>query len=105
MLNYRPVSYRLPVTPPRVVRQAPKYSYQLSQSFAGVFGWPGYAGDGIRLIFHGTTAALGYHVWITEKGFWKYFGLFLALGQTAGALCDLISVGKRIAGTHPPEEK
>ena len=104
MLNYRPVSYRLPHTPPRVVRQAPRASYQLSQTFDGVFGWPGYLGDSIRLIFHGTTAALGYHVWVTEKGFWKYFGLFLGLGQTAGALCDLISVGKRISGTHPPEE-
>lgn len=105
MLAYKPVSYRLPVAPPRVVRQAPTHSYHLSQAFEGVFGWPGYVGDSIRLVFHGTTAVLGYHVWLTDKGPWKYLGLFLGVGQTVGAICDLISVGKRIAGTHPPENK
>lgn len=103
MLDFKPVSYRLPVTPPRVVRQAPTHSYQLSQTFEGVLGWSGYAGDSLRFLFHGTTAALGYHVWLHDKGFWKYFGLFLGIGQTVGAICDAISLGKRIAGTHPPE--
>lgn len=115
MLNYKPVSYRLPVAPPRVIRQAPYNSlgsgfhssghqpYSLGQQFEGVMGWPGHVGDTIRFIFHGTTAALGYHVWLNDKGFWKYFGLFLGIGQTAGAICDAISLGKRIMGTHPPE--
>ncbi len=107
MLDFKPVPYRLPVTPPRVVRQAPQNAYgprpySLGQQFEGVMGWPGYVGDTIRLVFHGTTAALGYHVWLTDKGFWKYFGLFLGIGQTVGAICDGISLGKRVAGTHPP---
>lgn len=103
MLAYKPVAYRPSVIPPRIWRQAPR-KYVLSQTFDNLFKWSGATGDIIRLLFHGTTATLGYHVWITDKGFWKYFGLFLGIGQTVGAICDAISLGKRIAGTHPPEE-
>lgn len=110
MLAYKPVSYRLAVAPPRVLRQAPRSvglgrpSYRLSQRFEDVLGWSGAAGDGLRTIFHTATAILGFHIWITDKGFWKYFGLLLGVGQTVGGICDLVSLGKRIAGTHPPEE-
>lgn len=111
MLAYKPVSFRLAVAPPRVLRQAPKTSLGLGRSspvlgqrFEDVMGWSGYAGDGLRTIFHTATAVLGFHIWITDKGFWKYFGLLLGMGQTVGAICDVISLGKRITGTHPPEE-
>lgn len=111
MLDFKPVPFRLPVTPPRVLRQAPKTSsglghpshYNLSQRFEQVLGWNDATGDVLRALFHTTTAALGYHVWINDKGFWKYFGLVLGFGQSVGAICDLISLGKRIAGTHPAE--
>lgn len=111
MLAYKPVSYRLAVAPPRVLRQAPKTSvglghpssHVLGQRFEDVLGWSGAAGDLLRTGFHTATAVLGYRVWIADKGFWKYFGLILAVGQTVGAICDLISLGKRIAGTHPAE--
>lgn len=103
MLDFKPVPFRLPSAPPRVLRQAPRPSPQLSQRFEQVLGWNNATGDALRFIFHGTTAALGYHVWITDRGFWKYFGLFLGIGQTVGAICDAISLGKRIAGTHPPD--
>lgn len=103
MLAYKPVSYRLAVAPPRVLRQAPRSQYQLAQRFENVFGWNDATGDILRAVFHTTTAALGYHVWLHDKGFWKYFGLILGLGQTVGAIADLISLGKRIAGTHPVE--
>lgn len=111
MLDFKPVSYRLPVAPPRVLRQAPNHSfglgssspYKIGQTFDQLFSWGYVTGDIIRLLFHGTTAALGYHVWLKDKGFWKYFGLLLAFGQTVGGICDVISLGKRIAGTHPPE--
>jgi hypothetical protein len=103
MLDFKPVPFRLPVAPPRVQRQAPRNSPELGQRFEQVLGWNNATGDSLRFVFHGTTAALGFHVWITDKGFWKYFGLFLGIGQTVGAICDAISLGKRIAGTHPPE--
>lgn len=111
MLGFKPVSYRLAVAPPRVLRQAPRASVglglssrpQLSQRFEDVLGWSGAAGDGLRTVFHTATAVLGFHIWVVDKGFWKYFGLLLGVGQTVGAICDLISLGKRIAGTHPPE--
>jgi len=103
MLDFKPVPFRLPVTPPRVLRQAPGSQYQLAQRFENVLGWNDATGDVLRALFHTTTAALGYHVWINDKGFWKYFGLILGFGQSVGAICDLISLGKRIAGTHPTE--
>lgn len=103
MLDYKPVSYRLAVAPPRVLRQAPGSQYQLGQRFEQVLGWNDATGDVLRALFHSTTAALGYHVWINDKGFWKYFGLILGFGQSVGAICDIISLGKRIAGTHPKE--
>lgn len=103
MLKFQPVAYRPAVAPPRIWRQAPR-KYALSQTFDGLFAWSGTTGDIIRLLFHGTTATLGYHVWITDKGFWKYFGLFLGLGQTVGFICDVISLGQRATGTHPVEK-
>lgn len=109
MLRFQPVAFRPAVALPTVRRQALKTSTALGspkigQTFDSLFKWSGATGDLIRLAFHGTTAALGFHVWVGDKGFWKYFGLFLGIGQTIGAICDVISLGKRVAGTHPPEE-
>lgn len=104
MVPYTPVAFRPAVALPTVRRQAPQRSFVLSQRFEDILGWSGIAGDLLRTAFHSTTAVLGFHVWVTDKGFWKYFGLILGLGQTVGALCDIISLGKRLAGTHPPEE-
>lgn len=104
MVPWNPVAFRPAVALPTVRRQAPAQSWILGQTFDQLFKWSSSTGDLIRLLFHGTTAALGYHVWVVDKGFWKYFGLFLALGQTVGALCDVISLGQRVAGTHPPED-
>lgn len=113
MLNYRPVSFRLAVAPPRVLRQEPNHSislgsssrYRIGESFDKLLGWGPAAGDAIRLAAHGMAAYLGYYVWLTapKKSFPKYFGLAMALIQTYGAVCDVISMGKRVAGTHPPE--
>lgn len=86
---------------PMMGRQAPRY--QLSQSFDQLFSWSPAVGDTIRLAFHSATAVLGFRVWIKDKGFFKWFGLALALGQTVGAICDVISLVQLAAGTHPPE--
>lgn len=101
MVPFAPVAYRPAVVSPTMRRQAPRH--QLSQTFDSLFGWSSMTGDVIRLAFHSTTAILGYHVWLKDKGFFKWFGLALAFGQTVGALCDAISLIQRAAGTHPPE--
>src|SRR5688572_18629131 len=101
MLPFSPVAYRSAVTSPTIRRQAPAYS--LGQTFDQMFSMSPAVGDGFRLIFHGATAVLGYRVWLKDTGFFKYFGLFLALGQTVGAICDVISLAERALGTHPPE--
>lgn len=100
MISYRPPAFRKIVSSPTFRRQA---HYSLGQTFDGLFKWDGAVGDTIRLVAHGTTAVLGYYVWIKDKGFWKYFGLAIALEQTIGVICDVISLTQRALGTHPPE--
>jgi hypothetical protein len=109
MVPYAPAAYCPPAPSPRIGQYGPPghflgSGYRLSQTFDQMFGWSPAMGDTVRLLFHGATAALGYHVWLKDKGFFKYFGLFLALGQTVGAICDALSLVQRAAGTHPPEE-
>jgi hypothetical protein len=102
MLQYAPPAYRpTVVTSPTMRRQAPRLV--LGQQFENYLGWPAPVGDGIRLIFHGATAALGYHIFKIDKGFWKWFGLLLGIGQTVGFICDAMSLFERAIGTHPPE--
>lgn len=103
MVRYTPVAYRPAVTLPTVRRQAPRKYPELGQRFEEILNWSPLAGDLLRIAFHSTTGVLGFYTWVNAKGFWKYFGLILGLGQTVGAICDVISLGRRIAGTHPPE--
>lgn len=102
MVPFAPVAFRPAVSSPTARRQAAG-KYSLSQTFDGYFGWSPAAGDTVRLVFHTATAALGFHVWVKDKGFFKWFGLALAFGQTVGAICDAVSLIQRASGTHPPE--
>lgn len=77
----------------------------MGQTFDQYFAWPPAVGDVVRLAFHGMTSYLGIHVGLKESGFLSYFGWFIGIGQGIGALCDIISLGERIAGVHPPEPK
>jgi|FLYN01.1.fsa_nt_gi hypothetical protein len=117
MLRYAPVALRPTVASPTARRVGPPTwsptisvssrkgsSKSLGETFDQLFNWSGTTGDVIRLLFHGATAYLGYHVWLTDRGFVKWFGLFLGMGQTVGAICDLVSLWKRATGTHPPEQ-
>lgn len=80
-----------------------KPRFNLGQSFDQYLAWPAACGDVVRLAFHTATAALGYHVYFRDKGFWKWFGLVLGAGQTVGAILDLLSLTERLIGTHPAE--
>lgn len=77
----------------------------MGQTFDQLLDWSPALGDVVRLAFHGMTSYLGIHVGLKEKGFLSYFGWFMGIGQGIGALCDVISLGKRVIGTHPPETK
>lgn len=109
MVPYNPVPWRPVVTSPTIRRQGSMLGQSylgqsiLGQTFDSLFGWGSAAGDAIRLTFHGATAVLGYHVWLRDKGFFKYFGLLLAFGQTVGGICDAISLIQRATGTHPSQ--
>lgn len=102
MHSFMPVAYRPVVSSPTVRRPSEKH-YSLSQTFDQYFKWSSATGDAVRLMFHGATATLGFHVWIKDRGFFKWFGLALAVGQTVGAICDVVSLVQRAAGTHPKE--
>lgn len=100
MLKYAPPVYRpAVVASPTIRRQA----INLGQTFDNYLGMSSAMGDGIRLVFHGATAALGFRVFKSEAGFWKWFGLILGIGQTIGFVCDAMSLVQRAIGTHPPE--
>jgi hypothetical protein len=104
MLQYNPGAFRPAVViSPTMRRQAP--GSFLGQRFDQLLDWGPVAGDILRLIAHGMAGYLGYYVWLTapKKSFPRYFGLAMGLVQTFGALCDVISLGQRAAGTHPPE--
>lgn len=101
MVAFRPVAFRPTVSSPTLGRYGQRFD--LSQTFDQLFKWSSATGDTIRLLFHGSTAALGYRVWLTDKGFFKWFGLALAVGQTVGAICDVVSLVQRAVGTHPKE--
>lgn len=104
MLPFAPVAYRPAVaSSPAIRRQAPRHD--LGQTFDGYFGWSPAVGDVVRLAFHTATAVLGFRVWLRDEGFFKWFGLVLALGQTVGAICDAMSLAERAWGTHPPEPR
>lgn len=109
MLPYNPGTFRpVAVSSPTARRQVPGSAlgqYVLAQRFDELFDWGPVAGDLLRLAAHGMAGYLGYYVWLTapKKSFPRYFGLAMGVVQTFGALCDVISLVKRAAGTHPPE--
>lgn len=78
----------------------------LNQTFEEVVGWPAWVGDVLRLSFHGGTTYLGIKVGLAERsGFLKYFSWVLGVGNGLAAIADIISIGKRLTGTHPVTPK
>lgn len=76
----------------------------MAQTFDQIAGMPGWCGDVLRLVFHGGTTYVGLYVGTKEKeGFLKYFAWVMGVGNGLAAVADIISVAKRILGTHPPE--
>lgn len=101
MVSYVPAACRPPVRP----RPGPHGHKSLGLTFENYFGWSAAVGDGVRLLFHGATTYLGFRVWSRETGFISILGLVLGIGQAIGAVCDVVSLAQRAAGTHPPEPR
>lgn len=93
MTPYQPVTYRSHVRP------------LLGQTFDEILGLPPMGGDLLRFLGHGIGAWFG--VYIGTRGdmsmLLRGVGWVMGAGMGVAAILDLVSVGKRIAGTHPPE--
>jgi hypothetical protein len=100
MVPYAPAAYRPAVASPAAIR---RYGHTLGLTFDAMFGWSPTVGDMLRLGFHGASAYVGFYLWTTDRGFIKWFGLVFAVGQSVGAICDVVSLVQRATGTHPSE--
>lgn len=104
MLIYRPAAFRPPAPSPALGQAAALgRTHFLGQTFDQLLDFSPAMGDVIRLAFHTTSAYLGIWVGLKEEGGLKYLGWVLGVGQAVGAVCDAISLTKRITGTHPAE--
>jgi len=76
----------------------------IGQTFDQIMGWHPAAGDILRLLFHGGTTWLGIRVGSSEKNKWvSGIAWVLAVGNGLAGIADLISLAKRVTGTHPPD--
>lgn len=91
MNAWRPIAYRRSFSP------------SLGQTFDKYLGMTPAMGDVLRLVYHGGGTWLGIHVALKESGFMSGFGWFLGLGMGIAGILDLVSLGERAAGTHPPD--
>lgn len=109
-MNYRPVPFRPYVPSPVTLGQRKA----MAQTFDEIVGWSPAVGDVLRLTFHSIATYLG--IWVGLNGHKVKtgsktvrivtvgLGWALAGAQGLGAIADIISLGKRITGTHPPEQ-
>ena len=79
------------------------FSPSLGQTFDEMLGLPAESGDILRLVYHTGGTWLGFYVALQPKNptFVKAVGWVLALGMGLAGVLDVVSLGKRIAGTHP----
>ncbi len=94
MTPYRPVAYR---------QLRISGSRRLSQTFDEILGIPPAAGDVLRLLGHGAGAWFGLYIGSTAKvgTVVRIIGWVMGTGMGIAALLDVVSLGKRVAGTHP----
>ncbi len=97
MVRYRPhTAYRRPNRP---------YSPALGQTFDEMLGFTPALGDVLRFVYHSGGAWLGVYVGQKEKsGLLSNIGWVIGIGMGVAAILDVVSLGKRICGTHPPEK-
>jgi hypothetical protein len=109
VITFRPVAFRPHVPSPTLGAER-----ALGQTFDEIMGWSPTVGDVLRLTFHGIATYLGIVVGLnatklklgnrTTRQVTAGLGWALAAGQGLGAIADIISLGKRALGVHPPEK-
>jgi hypothetical protein len=95
------VKYRPPTAYRRPNRS---YSPALGQTFDEMLGFTPAMGDVLRLVYHTGGTWLGLYIGMREKGFMSVLGWAIGLGMGLAAVLDVVSLGKRVVGTHPPEK-
>lgn len=108
-MHHQQVPFR-PFTPSPMLGQQRKV---MAQTFDQILNITPATGDVIRLAFHGLATYIG--VWVglnankvktgnkTVKKLTAGLGWILAGGHGLGAIADVVSLIKRITGTHPPD--
>ncbi len=94
MIAYRPAAYRqYHLTGPR----------GLGQTFDEMLGFSPAMGDVIRLVYHSGGAWLGFHVALAngKRPVLSTIGWFIGAGMGIAAILDVVSLAKRVCGTHP----
>lgn len=105
MVPYTPRAYRPTELSPALGHRHVSIlgrSHSLGQTFDQMFGFSPALGDVIRLVGHGAASYIGIYVGMEAKGVTSVIGWVIGIGQGITAICDVISIGQRIAGTHPP---
>ena len=91
MRPYRPPAYRQTISP------------SLGQTFDELLGLPAAGGDLLRFLGHGAGGWFGLYIGMRPDMSTplRVIGWIMGTGMSLAAILDLVSVGKRIAGTHP----
>lgn len=94
MTAYKPVAYR----------QYHLTGHRgLGQTFDEMLGFSPAMGDVIRLVYHSGGAWLGLHVALANgrRPWLATVGWVIGIGMGVASILDVVSLGKRVAGTHP----
>jgi hypothetical protein len=81
-----------------VARPAAQPPLGLGQTWDGMMGLPGWVGDAVRLLVHGSTGAIGIYLGIIASGFWSTAGWTVGIVSAFAALLDICSIIGRIMG-------
>jgi hypothetical protein len=77
--------------------QPPKVA-GLGQTWDGMMGLPGWVGDVVRFLVHGSTGMIGMYLGLTASGFWSTAGWTVGVMSAFAALLDVCSIIGRIMG-------
>lgn len=70
----------------------------LGQTWDQMMGLPGWCGDCVRFLVHGSTGVLGIYVGTLDRGFMSVLGWIVGLMSGFAAVLDLASIIARIFG-------
>lgn len=102
MTPYRAPAFRPNELPTVLGQPVVAQPFILGQTFDEILGMPASCGDILRLAYHAGGTWLGIRTGMKERGVTSTVGWILGVGMGIAAVLDIVSLGKRVAGTHPP---